>query len=180
MRRFFSCCLILFLSLPVFAQRDLEEVEEPGFKDRIYFGGGGALQFTGGVFLVGVSPLVGYMITEKLSAGLGATYQYTHYSYNSANESAHTYGGRTFVRYNIFRSIYTTGEYQMLNFEKFQIGTDNESREWVDRLLLGGGYFQQLGGRGGFHIGLLYDIFYREAGNPYYSSPWVYRIGFTF
>ncbi|WP_017733811.1 hypothetical protein [Nafulsella turpanensis] len=178
MKRFFTCCLLVIFSLQAAAQRNLEEVEKPGFKDRIYFGGGGALQFTGGVFLVGVSPLAGYMITKKLSAGLGATYQYAHYRF--ADESTHTYGGRTFVRYNIFRSIYTTGEYEMLNFEMPQIGMDDEPRQWVDRLLFGGGYFQQLGGRGGFHIGLLYDFLYREGpGNPY-TSPWVYRIGFTF
>lgn len=167
---------MLFGLQGAWAQRDIEENEKPSFRDRLYFGGGGTVNFGQNYFVIGASPLIGYMITPRFSAGLGATYLFTRvggvYSYNS-----HTYGGRTFARYNILKSVYTMGEYEMLNFDSFRSPTETP-RIWVDRLLFGGGYFQQLGRRGGFNIGILYDVLYRPGRG--YNSPWVYRVGFTF
>lgn len=164
------------------AQRDMEGLEEPSFKDRIYFGGGGNLQLTDAYFVVGVSPLVGYMISQRLSAGVGITYQYT--SFRRWDLTAHTYGGRLFSRYNIFPSIYAMAEYESLNMPYTVSGPAGSElrRTWTERFLVGGGYFQSFGGnRGGFNIGILYDLFfqYNNPSSPY-TSPWVYRVGFTF
>lgn len=166
---FFTCSTAM-----VFGQREVEDLEEPGLWDRIYFGGGGNLQF-GDITILGGSPIVGYMINNKWSAGAGITYQYINYRFQ--NWSTHTYGGRLFTRYNIFPAVYTMAEYESLSME-LNRSTDMP-REWVDRMLLGGGYFQSFGRRGGVNMGLMYDIFYLQGRSPY-RSPWVYRFGFTF
>jgi hypothetical protein len=50
-----------------------------GIGDKLYFGGG--LGFSGNSSWVtfSISPIVGYKITERLSAGVGISYQYTNY-----------------------------------------------------------------------------------------------------
>ena len=170
--------LFSFLSFQAaWAQREIEALDNPSVWDRIYFGGGGTVNFGQNYFVIGASPLVGYMISPRLSAGLGATYLYTRYG-GVYNYNSHTYGGRTFARYNLLKSVYAMAEYEMLSFDNYRSTTSDEPRFWVDRLLFGGGYYQSLGPRGGFNIGILYDVLYRPG--VAYRSPWVTRIGFTF
>lgn len=180
MKHWFLASLLLICSnAAVQAQRNLEGLDEPRFRDRVYYGGGGSFQLTQDIILIGVSPIMGYMITDRWSSGVGVTYQYIHYKFFA--RATHTYGGRLFTRYNVFRSVFTMAEYESLNIELMRHGSDLP-RVWADRLLIGGGYFQPFaGGRGGFNIGVFYDFLYM-AGNRHnpYNSPWVYRVGFTF
>lgn len=171
--------LALFFSLSTaWGQRNIEETEDPSFGDRIYFGGGGVLQFTQNTFVIGASPRVGYMLTNRFSAGVGATYLFTRYG-GVLDLNTHTYGGSTFARYNVLKNAFAMAEYEMLNFENLRSITESH-RLWIDRMLLGGGYFQPTGSRGGFQIGIFYDMLYRPGmANPY-NSPWVYRVGFVF
>lgn len=170
--------LLFFTARLALAQRDIEGLEEPRFMDRVYFGGGGTFQLDSRFLVLGASPIMGYMITPKFSSGLGVTYQYTNYKF--LNQSAHTYGGRLFSRYNIFRTVYAMGEYEMLNMGLPRVASETP-RRWVDRLLIGGGYFQRFpGNRGGFNLGIFYDVFFQYNSPGPYSSPWVYRVGFTF
>lgn len=172
----FALLLLISSTGLVFGQRELEEVEEPGIWDRIYFGGGGTLQL-GDVTIIGASPIAGYMITDRWSAGVGVTYQYINIRFH--DWSTNTYGGRLFTRYNIFPAVYTMAEYESLNMELGPSRSAEAGRRWVDRMLLGGGYFQTLGRRGGINIGIMYDFLYMAGSSPY-NSPWVYRFGFTF
>ena len=78
---FFSLSLVLglFISNNLFAQDDSTTTKPPKerkpFKDRIYFGGNLGLQF-GNQTYIDISPLIGYKVTEKFSAGFGVTYIY--------------------------------------------------------------------------------------------------------
>lgn len=170
--------VLLFGFQQAWAQRNIEDLEEPSFSDRLYFGGGGALQFSQNTFVIGASPLVGYMLTNRFSTGLSATYLFTRYG-GIYNLNTHTYGGSTFARYNLFRSVFTMAEYEMLNFERVSLNSELP-RQWVNRALLGGGYFQPTGPRGSFYIGILYDMLYRHGMDSPYNSPWVIRSGITF
>ncbi|EMR04020.1 hypothetical protein ADICEAN_00760 [Cesiribacter andamanensis AMV16] len=105
-------------------------------------------------------------------------YQYIHY--RDVQRSTHNYGASLFTRYFVLPKVYATAEYEQLNMQTIsyqEIG----ARRWVDRMLIGAGYFQPAGRRGGFHLGILYDVFYSPT-DPYYpyQSPFVYRIGFIF
>ncbi len=176
--RNFLLVFLFFAAQLAVAQRDIEDVENLSFRDRVYFGGGGTFQLDNRFLVLGASPIMGYMITPKFSSGAGITYQYTHYKF--LDQSSHTYGGRLFSRYNIFRSIYTMAEYELLNIGLPRVASEIP-RVWAERLLLGGGYFQPFpGNRGGFNIGVLYDVFFQYGGQGPYTSPWVYRVGFTF
>lgn len=170
-----------FLNNKANAQRTIYEDENPPLKDRMYFGGNFSLQL-GNVTFIDVSPLAGAMITEKYSAGVGATYQYYNNSF-FRDATSHVYGGRIFNRYNIFRQIFLHAEYEALNLEVPNfIPNTNEvffTREWVPGLFGGAGYFVPFGDRGGMNFMVLYN-FSHDNIRSNYNEPYVFRVGFVF
>ena len=152
-------------------------VERPAWRDKIFFGGGGGLQFSNIGTYVALMPSVGYQITPKLSAGIIANYQFVRY--RDIDRSVHNYGGSLFTRYMVYAPVFATAEYEQLNLTILRFSGETE-RRWVDRMLVGAGYFQPGGRRGGFFIAILYDLFYTSRANYPYQSPIVYRVGFTF
>lgn len=171
----------LFFSLATAtqAQREIDPESNPPLKDRLYYGGNFAMQF-GTITFIDVSPLVGAMITERFSGGLGATYQYfddrRFVGVGTGNRSL--YGGRTFLRYNILPNIFAHTEYEMLNFDLFNRRTNEYNREWVPSLFLGAGYFTPFGARGGANFKFLYNLLYDRLRSPY-NEPYVIRVGFV-
>lgn len=163
------------------AQVTIGESEKPSAFDRMYFGGGLGATF-GDITSVWVSPLVGYMITNSLSAGIGITYQY--YSDSRFDYQTNSYGGRLFARQNlsfIKLPLFLYAEYETMNFEVFEPRPPDDfvlTRDWIPSLFFGGGFFQPFGRRGGFFITAMYNVIYDEARSPY-NSPWVFRVGFT-
>ncbi|MBS0000969.1 MAG: hypothetical protein KFF73_18440 [Cyclobacteriaceae bacterium] len=159
----------------------IEEGEKPSVFDRMYFGGGFGASF-GDITSVYVSPVVGYMITRSLSAGVGITYQY--YSDSRFDYQTNTYGGKLFARQNLSLlklPLFLYAEYETLNFEVYEPRPPDDyvlTRDWIPSLFFGGGFFQPFGRRGGFSITAMYNVIYDEARSPY-NSPWVFRVGFT-
>ncbi len=169
----------MFCTQIVFAQRDFDPEIDKSFKERVYFGGNFGLQF-GTITAVEVSPLVGYMLTPRLSTGAGITYQYFEDKRYRPSYSSSIYGGRVFGRYNILEAFYAYAEYESLNLEFYDPFRDRFSTEWVPGLLIGGGYNQiGAGGRGGFNIMALYNVTYDNVRSPY-ASPLVLRVGFIY
>jgi hypothetical protein len=163
------------------AQRQIYPEDNPPLKERMYFGGNLSLQF-GWLTFVDVSPLAGVMITEKYSAGVGATYQYFNNRFYQ-NAQSHVYGGRIFNRYNIMPRIFLHGEYEALNVEVANpVPNSSEvifTRDWVPGLFMGAGYFTPFGERGGMNFMLLYNFTYDNRRSPY-NEPYVIRVGFVF
>jgi hypothetical protein len=155
--------------------------ESSGFTDRLYFGGNFGLQF--GTFThVEASPIVGYMINEKLSAGIGGIYQY--FRVRGGNRvpdyETNIYGGKLFGRYNFSQQLFGYSEYENINLDViyntsngFELG-----RAWVPAFFIGGGYFQPIGNRAGATVMALYNLLYDVSRSPY-NSPFVLRVGFT-
>ncbi|WP_186754579.1 hypothetical protein [Echinicola salinicaeni] len=173
----FGLCLI---SQDVFAQREFyeEDEEKVPLSERLYFGGNFGLQF-GSITYVDVSPLVGVMITDRYSAGVGITYQYL--KYRDFSESSNVYGGRIFNRYNVLPNVFAQAEFESLNVEAFRKNLNGDivsSREWEPGLFLGGGYFIPFGRRGGMNFTLLYNVLYDNQ-NLLYNEPYVIRAGFV-
>jgi hypothetical protein len=167
--------LVVSIQLCV-AQRVIFPEERPPLRDRMYYGGNFAMSF-GTITFIDVSPLAGVMITDKLSAGLGSTYQY----FNDARfvgGSNTLYGGRIFTRYNVFPNIFLHSEYESLNFDLYNFATDSFNRTWVDAVFIGGGYFTPFGNRGGANITFLYNLQYDVRRSPY-NEPYVIRVGFV-
>lgn len=155
--------------------------ESSGFIDRLYLGGNFGLQF-GTITHVEVSPIVGYMINDRLSAGFGGIYQYFRVrgSNRVADYETNIYGGKLFGRYNFSQLLFGYTEYENINLDVV-LNTPNGfelGRAWVPAFFIGGGYFQPIGNRAGVTAMLLYNVLYDVSRSPY-NSPFVLRVGFT-
>jgi hypothetical protein len=181
MKKIVAIMMFLMCFNMVKAQVEIQEGEKPSVFDRIYFGGGFGASF-GTITSVYVSPVVGYMITRSLSAGVGITYQY--YSDSRFDYQTNTYGGKLFARQNLSflkLPLFLYTEYETLNFEVYEPLPPDDfrlTRDWIPSLFFGGGFFQPFGRRGGFFITAMYNVIYDELRSPY-DSPWVFRVGFT-
>lgn len=175
---FFSLIFSLsfFYTFLASAQREIDEEMRPPLKDRLYFGGNFGMSF-GTITFIDVSPLVGAMITNKLSGGMGATYQYFNDSRFVGGES-NLYGGRVFGRYNVFPNFFFHTEYEMLNFDLFNMASETFQRQWVPGFFVGAGYFAPFGNRGGANFTFLYNLMFDNRRSPY-NEPYVIRIGFV-
>ncbi|MEB2775605.1 hypothetical protein SYJ56_09810 [Algoriphagus sp. D3-2-R+10] len=172
--------LLFFLAFALFqttsfAQREIYS-DSVAFKDRLYYGGNFGMQF-GTVTLIDFSPLVGVMITPKFSSGVGITYQYFNDKRFIGGETS-SYGGRLFSRYNIFPNIFLHAEYESINFDNYNLFTDQFERIWSNALFLGGGYFAPFGSRGGVNFTFLYNVLHDNLRSPY-GEPYVIRVGFV-
>ncbi len=164
-------------NLPSFAQ---QEGEGSGFFDRVYFGGNFNMQF-GQITFIDVSPLAGYMFTDRFSAGPGVTYRYLRYGELFGNYSTSIYGGRVFARHTVGNQFFLHGEYESLSVELVGRNSSGDivtNRDWVPGLLLGGGLFQPIGKKAGVQLFILYNFLYDELRSPY-NEPYVIGAGFT-
>lgn len=176
---------LFFTASLAWAQEPAEEVpveevpekEEKHWRDKVFFGGGGGLQFSNVGTYVALQPSVGYRLTPRWSAGIMGNYQF--FRYRTFDRSVHNYGGSLFTRYMVYAPIFATAEYEQMNMNILRLNQET-SRQWVERMLVGAGYFQPGGRRGGFFIAILYDFSFRNSPDYPYESPIVYRVGFTF
>ncbi len=172
MKRLLTLLFVLFIMFPALAQR---EVDGSSFMDRVYFGGGLDLAF-GTITIIGASPLVGYMITEKLSAGVGITYQYYKDNRFTPDFTTSIYGGRLFARYNIFDPFFLYNEYEITSFD-FTPSMEG-GRESISAYYLGAGLHQPIGRNAGFMVIALYDLLYDEFRSSR-NSAFSFRLGFS-
>jgi hypothetical protein len=169
--------LLLFVSVSSWAQREVNDNTGSAFKDRIYTGGGLALNggtdgFGNRYFYFAVNPIVGYMVTSNFSIGTGVTWQRFAYT-QPIKLNIDQYGVSPFVRYN-FNQLFAYGEYNVINTPTFSLA----ERRNFDRLLLGLGYSQPIGPRSAINLMALYDVLYDNQEQAF-ASPWVFRVFFT-
>ena len=168
--------IIIYGSLSAFAQKgdDYFVDNKSNFLDRVYVGGGMGL--SGGTWgtSVSLSPIVGYMVSSRLSVGVGATYQFYKYKDNFYDYTDHRYGGSVFARMNLFKQVFGYGEYSFLNYA---VNGDTNDRRTAYRLPLGLGFSQSIGPRSSFNVIAAYDVIYQLNGA--YSSPWVISFYFS-
>jgi hypothetical protein len=151
--------------------------------DKLWFGGTVNLfwvnQRSFSQFLVGLAPMVGYKVTDKLSFGPRVEIQYTSYKIqtNSGSQTLNNlnFGGFGFGRYKLFRQFFihvetgfTTEPYLVLN----SVGDPEFVRELRQPVLAGLGYSE-----GGGEIYLLYDF---NDPNENTRFPFQYRFGFNY
>ena len=149
--------------------RDLDEpidVRDLPFRQRIRIGGGlGALQF-GDPTVIGLSPMVGYQITNDLTTGLAVDYQYTKYS---GIGSINSYGPRLFGQYrlHILENILSRA-FAQAEVQKYYGSFSGQSFSNDTQFLAGVGV-----GFGGFQITALYNFSYvnTPSNTPFSYSP---------
>jgi long-subunit fatty acid transport protein len=141
---------------------------------KVFVGGNVGMQFGTSTF-VAVSPLVGYRINSRFSAGIGATYQYYHYQDKLYNITSNIYGGRVFGRYFITQNLFAHAEYEVLNLTAYD--SYPPRRVDVGSLLAGGGYIQRFGRNSGVTAMILYN--FTESVYTPYQNP-IIRVGMVF
>lgn len=206
MKNIFAYLLLIMLLFSSFAygqnknekdkstkSRETQEIKEPYF----FWGGNLWLAF-GSLNMVDVNLIIGNQITERLSIGLSGKYQYyndkrnAYISPTSTGFKAHTYGGSAFLQFAVvkdFRKILPLkthsgiilhAEYELLNtkfnYSLFNALDSDKDRYWLHNVLLGGGYFQQLGKKAKTWVVLLWNV-NKTDDNPYEYPQ--FRIGFS-
>ncbi len=178
-----SLLMILLLASPAaFANDDDEsDVRDLPRKERIVVGGNIGLQISNINTMVIISPMIGYRLTNRLTPGLGLTYQYYRDRGwgNLAGFTAvtHIYGGNLFLRYHILPQLFAHVEYEALNLDSqmgWQINPDNEARFWEYNYLVGAGYRVPISERAFINLMILYNL--NDSSVVYFQNP-IFRIG---
>jgi hypothetical protein len=164
--------------------------EKQRFSERLVFGGDIGLSF-GSITYIKLAPVVGYRLTDRLTAGVGPIYIYE--NYRNYNLETSTYGGKAVVSFTIIHGsnlpvnlglgdIVLHAENEVINIEPLYYNPYTfdyffGNRLWIDDVLLGGGLSQSIGGKFGVSIFILWDV----TQNKYspYSNP-IFKFGFSF
>ena len=167
--------------------------KETGFDpSRVIFGGGLGLGFGSGYFYGGLSPVVGYMITDKFAAGIGLSYQYyrnkfdevSAYDYNGNyagdyqfDRKSSIYTGSLWARYIVWKNLFVQVQPEILNVDKYQnfridnfnvVHADNV-RQWAPAALVGLGLRQPITRNASLILLAMYDVI-QDPNTPYYQT----------
>jgi hypothetical protein len=169
-----------------------EEEKPTKFVDRLWYGGGFGLNFSGGLaglagnsFGIGISPMMGYKLTPVFSVGPRAEITYTNGRFRQSGSSPVAtyngidYGAGVFARAKFLPFLFAHTELSYISFQ-FPVGFDNNGklfseRQGDNRLLAGLGYTG--GGTLKSEIYVLYDFFNDSQTT---NLPLVYRFGLTY
>ncbi|MFZ9503371.1 MAG: hypothetical protein ACO263_02265 [Cyclobacteriaceae bacterium] len=176
MKKFLFTLVAIFSAAFTFAQKDIDERSD--WQDRVFLGGGGGLgggtdRFGNKYFSFSVTPVIGYMVTSKISTGSAFSYQSTNYS--DIGVKFTQYGVMPFIRYNM-DALFLTTEFNYLNIPTLDANYDTTERIFRTRLLAGAGYSVPVGGKTKINVVGLYDLAYDRQ---YFVSPWVFRVFFS-
>lgn len=167
--------VMLIFSANIIKAQEADNTDTKGdFKSRLFFGGGFGLQF-GSVTLVEISPLAGYKITPKLSAGISPSYKYYKYNAYYGNVKTNVFGGSIFARYSIFENVFAHVEYESL-FYNTKEPAQSAYVQQFNSFFVGGGYNQRIGGNSAMFILLLWNL--NDTADSPYSNP-IIRLGFS-
>lgn len=184
---FISIIFIMFIVSKSYSQR------EKDFWDKIFWGGSIGFQFSS-ITQIDASPLIGYSITDRWKAGIGATYQYYRDNRPLYNFETDIYGGRlfsSFVLVNELKKIlpvnsngtglFVHGEVELISLETAVFDPSHkypgQSRFYIASYLIGLGIKQQMGERSFINLTVLWNL--NELTYSPYSNP-VMRVGFSF
>ncbi len=169
------------------------EQKEKGFDaSKLIFGGGMVLGF-GTVTNIGVSPILGYRITDNFAAGISLGYQYNRIkdfwdlgNGQTMHYKANLFSGGVWARYAFLQNFFGHVEYEhnLMTFSRpgFDPGgsgsiVEEKIRFDAPALLVGGGFRQPVTENSSFVISLLYDVLQEEY-SPYGKNVF-FRMGFN-
>ncbi|MBP7464236.1 MAG: hypothetical protein KA793_07850 [Bacteroidales bacterium] len=161
--------------------------DSPTPKQRIFYGGNFGMNF-GTVTVLDISPEIGYRISNRLSAGLGATYIY--YRDNVSDEVFNIWGLRQFASFTLIKDfsnilpfgtetggLLLYGELNSMNLYNSFLNPSEPGRYWVVSPLAGPAYQLRIGARSYMLIMLLYN--FNETTRSPLDNP-VFRITLQF
>lgn len=142
-------------------------------RNNVLVGGSMGLQF-GTISFIDLNPKVGYYLSDKLIGGVGGLYKYYKHKRAAGDYSTNIYGGRLFLQYDIFKSIYAYGEFEYLTYEDYNTKGNIVPFESTN-ILFGGGYRSRISSNSYIYFMGLYNI--DETLKTPYNNP-VIRTGF--
>jgi hypothetical protein len=159
--------------------------EKKGFDpQRLVIGGSLGASF-GNYTFVNVSPQVGYMFNQYITAGAGINYIYNSYKYSNGDRDNYSFAGinlfsRVFPVRFLFLSVqpeinYSWGKYKT---ESPSLPDIDYGGAWVPAFLVGAGAVLSPGGKGGIFLSIQYDVV-QNGRSPYGTVPY-FNIGFGF
>lgn len=179
----------LLLALPGLAQETAPETSNKKFDpSRLVFSGNMGATF-GDFTFIQASPQVGYMFSDKFTAGAGinyisATEKFRNFQGNEVYRFNNGYAGMNmFARFFPVRYLMASLQPE-LNYNwgkiRYKDGTPTQRIDagFVPSLLVGGGVLVPSGGRGGMLISLQYDVI-QSSRSPYGRRAFV-NFGFIF
>jgi len=180
---------LVLLTNDIFSQEFITEDEATGtndkvsFWDNVYFGGDIGMSF-GSYTYVNIAPEMGYIFTDRFSAGAGIIYQY--YNLNSTINPYKTsvYGGKVFARFFVWESLFLYGVTEVVSLESryfdYTGQFEGQNRFLMASPLVGVGYFQAFSDKGGVALMLLFNL-NQSRNSPYYNYPMpIIRVGIGF
>ena len=181
-----SCLTYVFCFFVVVDAKAQYLENDPSPSERIFWGGNFGLMF-GTYTYVSVDPVVGYRLTNRLSAGVGGTYTWIKSDYY--NYSGQSYGVNIFGSYTIIKNLGDVlplsdsgglllyGELSYLNISDYYAILPSGRQMWAYTPLAGLAYQSQIGPKSYFVIMFLYN--FNESYYSPYSNP-VIKASFQF
>lgn len=134
---------------------------------KITYGGDIGATFNNDNYIVQLSPIVGYKVTDQFIPGVGFVCDF------SMNQSSQawklSFGPKAFAKYVIANGVYASAEYQLLNMDTKQNNMQdkfpNQSRYWHHTCLVGAGYQYVIPNVGTAYSEITYDL--NQDGSPY-------------
>jgi hypothetical protein len=145
---------------PPIGEQDLKDRLVPGLASNAL-----SLTFGGSQVSISVAPRLGYMLSRRWMAGVGAAYQYFKFESRRGSFQDQYYGGELFTNYRVYNNILVLGEYELMNVkDRQQLSLDD--RTWQPGVFLGLGY-RQGGGRLIFDAKAKYNLNHQGGVSPY-------------
>lgn len=177
MRLLIYSILFVLLSLVAVNAKAQYLESDPKPLQRIFYGGDLGLSF-GTLTYIAVNPVVGYRVTNRLSAGVGANYTYaksTLYNYQGS-----MYGGNVFASFTLIKDlgkaipmyegsgILLYAEYNVMNISSYY-DFPGTSIKYIDSPMLGPAFQTPIGSRSYALIMVLFN--FNESSISPYPNP---------
>lgn len=191
---FLALALVIGLNSTLSAQRAKEKTDKTSFTQKLWFGGGLGLGLSGNSFNFSLSPMVGYKLTNNISAGIRIPLDYNYVKLTGRDGTVINYnnldfGVGTFGRVKFLRSLFAHVEYDHLWINEpvrqgnsFLLDPKDPTkllteRNTEDQFHIGLGYNSSSNGVFGYEISLLYNVL---DDNDTTDIPWSIRVGFNY
>jgi len=174
---------LVFYCFRGFAQPGQEKIPSGGFqKERLFTGGSANVGFSNGVTMLGITPQLGYSITNWADAGININLNYVSQrdflQYGDKLRQT-TYGPGAFIRLFPVNFLFAAAQYEYNISRQKYIPADNGMYDAsIERInsssfLIGGGYAggRQPGSNSYYFISIMWDM----AGDP--NSPYIDALG---
>ena len=179
---------LILASMVVFlAPRDVVAQISAGSNTGNWFYGSGLGLMFGNVTYIGISPTIGYELTDRFAIGGSMLYRYHTQKTEDQNLTANDFGASLFTTCTIIGPLFVQGEVEALNYTAYRIDLYPDHTEVIkDRptaisYFVGAGLSQSITHSASIYVVGLYNLSYAGYSQPApYSSPWILRCGVSF